>query len=56
MSLEHELKSSEARLWKLIAERTRPGVDAAKIAAQSVKSDIAARLRRARIAAIEALG
>src|SRR5206468_3389413 len=31
------------------------GVDAAKIAAQSAKSDIAAKLRRARIAAIEAL-
>src|SRR5258706_607324 len=32
------------------------GVDAAKIAAQGAKPDIAARLRRARIAAIEALG
>jgi tRNA nucleotidyltransferase (CCA-adding enzyme) len=32
------------------------GVDAAKIAAQSAKPDIAAKLRRARIAAIEALG
>jgi len=32
------------------------GVDAAKIAAQSAKPDIAARLRRARIAAIEAPG
>ncbi|HZF19199.1 MAG TPA: multifunctional CCA tRNA nucleotidyl transferase/2'3'-cyclic phosphodiesterase/2'nucleotidase/phosphatase [Burkholderiales bacterium] len=32
------------------------GVDAAKIAAQSAKSDIAAKLRRARIAAIEELG
>ena len=31
------------------------GVDAAKIAAQSAKSDIAAKLRRARIAAIEEL-
>ncbi len=31
------------------------GVDAAKIAARSAKSDIAAKLRRARIAAIEAL-
>jgi tRNA nucleotidyltransferase (CCA-adding enzyme) len=31
------------------------GVDAAKIAAQNAKSDIAAKLRRARIAAIEAL-
>ena len=31
------------------------GVDGAKIAAQSAKSDIAAKLRRARIAAIEAL-
>jgi tRNA nucleotidyltransferase (CCA-adding enzyme) len=30
------------------------GVDAAKIAAQSAKADIAAKLRRARIAAIEA--
>ena len=32
------------------------GVDAAKIAAQNAKSDIAAKLRRARIAAIGALG
>jgi tRNA nucleotidyltransferase (CCA-adding enzyme) len=32
------------------------GVDAARIAAQSAKSDIAAKLRRARIAAIEELG
>jgi hypothetical protein len=32
------------------------GIDAAKIAAQSAKPDIAAKLRRARIAAIEALG
>jgi len=32
------------------------GVDAAKIAARSAKSDIAAELHRARIAAIEALG
>jgi len=32
------------------------GVDAAKIAAHSAKSDIAAKLRRARIAAIEELG
>jgi tRNA nucleotidyltransferase (CCA-adding enzyme) len=32
------------------------GVDAAKIAAQSAKSDIPAKLRRARIAAIEELG
>jgi hypothetical protein len=32
------------------------GVDAAKIAAQSAKADIAVKLRRARIAAIEALG
>jgi hypothetical protein len=31
------------------------GVDAAKIAAQNAKSDIAAKLHRARIAAIEAL-
>ena len=31
------------------------GVDAAKIAARSAKSDIAAKLRRARIAAIEGL-
>jgi len=31
------------------------GVDAAKVAAQSAKSDIAAKVRRARIAAIEAL-
>ena len=32
------------------------GVDAAKIAAQSAKPDIAAKLRRARVAAIEELG
>ncbi len=32
------------------------GVDAAKIAAQSAKSDIAAKLRRARVAAIEEVG
>jgi hypothetical protein len=31
------------------------GVDASKIAARSAKADIAAQVRRARIAAIEAL-
>jgi len=44
---------------RLVLRRARAaaaGVDAAKIAARSAKSDIAAKLRRARIAAIEELG
>ena len=42
-------------LVEMFDEGLRGDVDAAKIAARSAKSDIAAKLRRARIAAIEGL-